>query len=52
MSRHRRTESARNLLVGLIRQVQDSSKAMMFRHIQEVNHQSEIFIIFSFSTPK
>jgi len=31
----RRTESARNLLVGLIRQVQDSSKAMMFRHIQE-----------------
>ena len=32
----RRTESARSLLVGLIKQVEASSKKMMFRYIQQV----------------
>lgn len=31
----RRTESARNLLVGLIRQIQRENKRMMFKYIQE-----------------
>jgi len=33
----RRTESARNLLVSLIKQIEASSKKMMFRYIQQVN---------------
>ena len=33
---NRRTESARSLLVGLIKQVEASSKKMMFRYIQQV----------------
>merc|ERR1719278_2318419 len=31
----RRTESARNLLVSLIKQIEASSKKMMFRYIQQ-----------------
>ena len=32
----RRTESARNLLVGLIKQLKAKNKQMMFRYMQEV----------------
>ena len=32
----RRMESARNLLVGLVKQLEASSKKMMFRYIQQV----------------
>ena len=32
----RRTESARNLLVGLIKQLKANNKQMMFRYMQEV----------------
>ena len=37
MDEFRRTESARNLLVSLIKQLEASSKKMMFRYIQQVH---------------